>query len=172
MKIKSTVLYHSVTGNTKQMAETIAEAMQTVEGVESKCFSIEEVDEAWLKESKCIILGTPIYYGSVSGEIKSFMDGPFRKYGVDGKIGGAFATANFISGGGELGIRLIFDHMLCAGMLVYSGRFGSLGPIKINSLSSVIEESIYKEKTTDIFKHYGQRMAIRTIEIFNSKRPE
>ena len=160
MKIKMTVLYHSVTGNTKQMASIIAEAMQTVEGVESKCFSIEKVDEAWVKESKCVILGTPIYYGSVSGAIKSFMEGPFRKYEVDGKIGGAFATANSISGGGELGIRLIFDHMLCGGMLVYSGRVGSLGPIKLNDLSSYLEESI------DTFKFYGQRMAIRTIEMF------
>ena len=165
MKIKSTVLYHSVTGNTKQMAETIAEAMQTVEGVESKCFSIEEIDETWIKESKCVIVGTPIYYASVSGAIKSFMERPFSKYEIAGKIGGAFATANYIHGGGELGIRLILDHMMCHGMLIYSGGRACgnpvihLGPV---ALTNHLEESI------DTFKLYGQRMATKTIEIYKS----
>ncbi|MCL1793939.1 MAG: NAD(P)H-dependent oxidoreductase [Oscillospiraceae bacterium] len=90
--MKMTVLYHSVTGNTKQMAEVIAEGMRIAENVEPKTFPIEEIDEAWAKESKCVILGTPIYYASVSGAVKSFLEMPCRKYELAGKIGGAFAT--------------------------------------------------------------------------------
>ena len=161
--MKLTVLYHSVTGNTKQMAQAIVEGTQMVESVKSIAFPIEGIDEAWIKESKCVIVGTPIYFASVSGAIKSFLERPCYKYALAGKIGGAFATANYIHGGGELGIRLILDHMLCHGMLTYSGGYSCgnpvihLGPV---ALTGRLEESM------DAFKLYGQRMATKTIEIF------
>ena len=160
--MKFTVLYHTVTGNTKKMAETIIEGMQTMASVEARAFSIEEVDESWINESKCVIVGTPIYYASVSGEIKSFMERPIGKFELAGKIGGAFATARLIHGGGDLGIRLILDHMLCHGMLTYSGGYSCgeptihLGPV---ALAGKLEESV------ETFRLYGQRMAAKTIEI-------
>jgi NAD(P)H dehydrogenase (quinone) len=161
--MKFTVLYHSVSGNTKKMAEVIAESMRMMENAEPKTFPIEEIDETWVKESKCVIVGTPIYYASVSGAIKNFLERPCNKYELAGKIGGAFATANYVHGGGELGIRLILDHMLCHGMLTYSGGFACgnpvihLGPV---ALTGHLEENM------DTFKLYGQRMAAKTIEIF------
>ena len=161
--MKLTVLYHSVSGNTKQMADTIVEGMQIVENAEPRAFPIEKIDEAWIKESKCIIVGTPIYFASVSGAIKSFLERPCFKYELAGKIGGAFATANYIHGGGELGIRLILDHLLCHGMLTYSGgvAYGNpvihLGPV---AFTGRLEESI------ETFKLYGQRMATKTVELF------
>ena len=39
--MKMTVLYHSVTGNTKTMAQVIAEGMMTVAGVEAKAFPLK-----------------------------------------------------------------------------------------------------------------------------------
>jgi len=110
-----------------------------------------------------VVLGTPIYYASVSGAVKCFLERPCRKYKLDGKIGGAFATANYVHGGGELGIRLILDHMLCHGMLTYSGgvSYGNpvihLGPVAI---ADRLEGSM------ETFKLYGQRMAIKSKEIF------
>ena len=65
--MKMTVLYHSVTGNTKTMAQVIAEGMMTVAGVEAKAFPIENWDAAWVKESKCVVLGTPIYLAYLHG---------------------------------------------------------------------------------------------------------
>ena len=49
--MKMSVLYFSKTGNTKKMAERIAEGMRSAPGVEAKAFSIEAVDEAFIKES-------------------------------------------------------------------------------------------------------------------------
>ncbi|MCM0760520.1 NAD(P)H-dependent oxidoreductase [Sporomusa sphaeroides DSM 2875] len=161
--MKMTVLYHSQTGNTKQMAEVIAEGMQTVEGVQAKAFPIEEIDEAWAKESNCVVLGTPIYMASVCGAIKNWLEGPCKKYGLAGKIGGAFATADYIHGGAELGIRLILDHMLVYGMLTYSGggSYGKpvihLGPVALKG---------HLEESKDTFLLYGQRMATKTLEIY------
>ena len=39
--MKMTVLYHSVTGNTKTMAQVIAEGMMTVAGVEPRPFPLK-----------------------------------------------------------------------------------------------------------------------------------
>ena len=85
--MKMTVLYHSVTGNTKTMAQVIAEGMMTVAGVEAKAFPIENWDAAWVKESKCVVLGTPIYLADLCSAVKVWLDGPALKAGLAGKVG-------------------------------------------------------------------------------------
>lgn len=161
--MKAIVLYHSKTGTTKQMAEVIVKGMVSVEGVEAKAFSIDDIDEAWAKESKCVVLGTPIYMASVTGVIKNWLETSGVKYGLMGKMGGAFATADYVHGGGELGIRTILDHMLTLGMLTYSGggAYGKpvihLGPV---ALKGHLDESI------ETFELYGQRMATKAIGIY------
>lgn len=160
--MKTTVFYYSRSGNTKAMAEVIAEGMQTVDGVEAKAFSIDEVDEAWAAESKCVVLGTPIYLASFAGAVKTWLEGPGGKL-MGGKMGGAFATAKYVHGGGELGIQAILDHMLVLGMMTYSGggAFGHpvihLGPVAIDG---------HLEDYNETFKLYGQRMATKAKEIF------
>lgn len=161
--MKTSVLYYSKTGNTKRMAEIIAEGMALVEGVEAGVYSIDEIDASWVKDSKCVILGTPIYLASVAGSVKTWLDTSAMQYGLAGKIGGAFATADYVHGGGELGIRMILDHMLVLGMLTYSGggSFGKpvvhLGPVAIKD---------YSDDSRETFRSYGERMAKKTLEIF------
>ena len=164
--MKLSVLYYSKSGNTKRMASVIADGMSSVEGVEARTFSIHELDEkakVFIGESRCVVLGTPIYLASLCGEVKTFLDGPAMKLGLGGKIGGAFATANFLHGGGELGIQSILSHMMVLGMLAYSGggAFGQppihLGPV---ALGGDLDASV------EIFRLYGQRMATKTVELF------
>lgn len=161
--MKITVLYYSKTGNTKKMAEVISEGMQRVDGVESKAFSIEAIDEAWAKESKCIVLGTPIYVASVCGEVKNWLEGPCKKCDLAGKIGGAFATADYLHGGGDLGISLILSHMMVYGMLTYSGG-GAYGKPVIHLGPVALKERL--EESEEAFRLYGQRMAAKTIEMY------
>lgn len=161
--MKLMVLYHSKTGNTKRMAEVIAKGMEQVKNVEVKTCSIESVDETWAKESRCIVLGTPIYVSSVSAAVKNWLEGPCKKCQLAGKLGGAFATADYLHGGGDLGIRLILDHMMVYGMVTYSGgsAYGKpiihLGPV---ALSNHLEDS------DETFLIYGQRMATKAVELF------
>lgn len=134
--MKMTVLYHSVTGNTKTMAQVIAEGMMTVAGVEAKAFPIENWDAAWVKESKCVVLGTPIYLADLCSAVKVWLDGPALKAGLAGKVGGAFATADYLHGGGDLGIQTIQSHdgsghaHLLRGRLLWQARDppGACGP--------------------------------------------
>ena len=161
--MKATIFYHSVTEETKAMAEVIATSMNTVEGMEAKAFSINEVDADWAKESQCVIVGTPIYMATLSGELKVWLENVAPTFGLAGKLGGAFATAAYVHGGGEAGIRTILDHMLCYGMLTYSagGSQGKpvihLGPVCINQ---------YKADCTPTFELYGKRMAQKAVELF------
>lgn len=100
---------------------------------------------------------------SVSGKVKEWLEGPCLKYGLSGKLGGAFATADYIHGGGELGIRTILDHMMVLGMLTFSGggAFGKsvihLGPVAINK---------NLEASRELFEIYGKRMASEALKLF------
>jgi len=42
--MKMAVIYHSVTGNTKNMGDFIVKGMNSVDGVEARAFPIEAVD--------------------------------------------------------------------------------------------------------------------------------
>lgn len=161
--MKMTVLYHSKSGNTKRMAQVIADGMKSVEGAEAKTFPLEEIDEAWLKESRCVIIGTPIYLANLAGAVKTWLDGPSMKYGLAGKVGGAFATADYLHGGGELGIQSILSHMMVLGMLTYSGG-GAYGKPVIHLGPLALKDHLQESEET--FRLYGQRMATKTAELF------
>ena len=160
-----TVLYYSKSGNTKRMAEVIASGMSSVDSIEARAFSIDEIDEAFLAESRAVVLGTPIYLASMAGAVKTWLDGPAMKLGLGGKIGGAFATANFLYGGGEIGIQSILSHMMVLGMLAYSGG-GAFGPPPIHLGPVALGSELEKSEPT--FKLYGERMAKKTKELFGA----
>lgn len=144
------------------MAEAIARGMEKA-GMEARSFPVEDFDERWAAESKCLVLGTPAYYASVSSAVKTFLEGPFRKCQPAGKLGGAFATCDYAHGGGDLAVRLILDHMMVYGMLVYSGggTYGKpvihLGPVAVSSSLDEAEA---------LFSLYGERMAGKALELF------
>ncbi|ULQ60986.1 flavodoxin domain-containing protein [Brucepastera parasyntrophica] len=161
--MKMTAVYYSKTGNTKKMAEEIVSGMLTADGAEAKAMGIDDIDENWIKESKCIVVGSPIYMADISSEIKNWLENAFMKYGPMGKIGGAFATADYIHGGGELGLRTILDHMMVFGMLTYSGG-GVLGKPVVHL--GPVGWANHLEENLEAFRIYGQRMSKMTIELF------
>ena len=162
--MKLSVLYFSRSGHTRDMAEEIVSGMNSVEGAQARAFSLDAIDEDFLRESSCVVLGTPSYLACMAGQVKTWLDTESGKYGLAGKLGGAFATADYVHGGGELGIRTILDHLMVLGMLTYSGGGASgkpvihLGPVAI---SGHLDES----KST--FEFYGKRMAEKTLELFD-----
>ena len=161
--MKMSVLYYTRTGHSRQMAEQIVRGMVEQPGVEARAFSIDQVDEDFVRDSRCVILGTPTYFASTAAEVKTWLDTSAKKLGLAGKLGGAFATEDYLHGGGDLAIQSILVHMMVLGMLVYSGG-GSFGPPVIHlgpaALGSHVEE--YEE----IFRLYGSRMASKALELF------
>lgn len=95
--------------------------------------------------------------------MKTFWTARPERLGLAGKIGGAFATADYLHGGAELAISSILNHMLVLGMLVFSGG-GSFGKPVIHLGPVALKQSKVEAKET--FLLYGQRMAQKTKEIF------
>ena len=71
--IKILVLYYSKTGNTKKMAEYIVEGV-TESNLEVSLKSVEKCEPEIMLDYEGIIVGSPTYYGIVSGPIKNFFD--------------------------------------------------------------------------------------------------
>jgi NAD(P)H dehydrogenase (quinone) len=117
-KMKIAIIYHSETGNTDKVAKLVAKGAEKVEGVETKCMSINDVDTAFLEEAKVVFFGTPTYAGSYSWQMKKWLDTCKLKFA--GKVGCVFATENFIGGGADHAELAILSELLVKGMFAYS----------------------------------------------------
>ncbi|MEQ8427809.1 MAG: flavodoxin family protein [Gammaproteobacteria bacterium] len=79
MTCKVCVVFHSGYGHTKRQAESVTKGVNSVAGVECKLISVTEISEdspLWEDLDSCdaMIYGTPTYMGSVSADMKKFME--------------------------------------------------------------------------------------------------
>lgn len=79
-----------------------------------------ETDLGFLEQSDAVIFGTPVYFTSLSWELKRWFDNSSR-ISLKGKLGSAFVTAKSPGGGVDTTIMEMARHMLLKGMLVFSG---------------------------------------------------
>ncbi len=167
--MKLAVIYDSITGNTKQAAEWIAEGMNKMPETEARAFSIQDVDEAFVTEAKGIVIGSPSYAAMMTPDLHGWMLASAKKLGFPGKLGGAFATEQFTHGGGDIVIQNILTIQMVNGMLCYSSgsAFGvpviHLGPVGVNNN---MEKHNSMDNYRDNFTIYGTRFAEKTLEIF------
>nr|WP_045576041.1 flavodoxin family protein [Desulfosporosinus sp. I2] len=160
---KIAVVYYSKTGNTKKVAELIAQGANLIETIEVKCMSIEEVDNEFLTEAKTVIFGSPTISGTFSWQIKQWLD-TMRTVKFGGKLGAVFATANYVGGGAEVAELAMIGELLVKGMLVYSSGvadgqpFIHYGPVCIQD-----GDEGQKERA----RIFGERIAKKTVELFN-----
>ena len=122
MAQKVLIVFHSDTGNTEQMAQSVAEGARSVEGVEVVLLSVDDVTADQLIEADAIIVGSPVYNANVTPEISKFIASwPFDGQPLKDKIGAAFVTAGGISAGEEIVQMNILQSMLVFGMIVVGG---------------------------------------------------
>ena len=78
------VIYYSRSGNTKQMATLIADAMNGA-NLPTKCKSVSEIKVDDLLKADAIVVGSPTYYGHMAAEVKKMFDDAVSKHGrLDG----------------------------------------------------------------------------------------
>jgi NAD(P)H dehydrogenase (quinone) len=126
------IAYHSVSGNTEKMAQGVAEGAGAVPGTSAVLKRVGEVTADDLLSSEAVIVGSPVYFGNMSGEVKTFFDNWllkfdfYRDFRMRNKVGGAFATGGSISNGKEITMMAILEAMLINKMIVASvgGSFG------------------------------------------------
>ena len=115
---KALVIYYSRTGNTKKMAESVAEGIKN-EGMEVVIKEVKDVDAGELLKYDAIAIGSPTYYGTMAAEIKKLLDDSVKFHGkLDGKIGASFASSANVGGGNETTILDILNAMLIHGMII------------------------------------------------------
>lgn len=135
------VTYHSLTGNTEKMAREVAAGARGVPGTRVVVKRVGEVAGPDLFTSDALIVGSPVYWSNMSGEVKTFFDnwqlrfGVFPEFKMRNKVGAAFASGGQVSGGKEITMLTILAAMLGNQMIVVSGggAFGASATTEGNS---------------------------------------
>ena len=155
---KILVTYYSLSGNTKSMAEKVAEGAQKA-GADVTIKAVEKVSADELLGYDGIIIGSPTYYGLPVWQIKELIDKSVQYHGqLVGKVGGAFSSAANIGGGNETTILAILQAMLIHGMVVQGTAAGDhYGPVSINAPD---------ERVNSQSRSLGKRVAELAIKLF------
>ncbi len=137
---KAIVIYHSRSGNTKEMAQIIAKAMNDSE-LPTECRPVNDVSPDEIFSYDAIVIGSPTYYGQMAAPIKQLIDDLVSRHGqLDGKVGAAFSSSANVAGGNETTIMGIIETMLISGMIVQGDPQGDhYGPVSIGKPDKKVE---------------------------------
>jgi len=157
--MKILVSYYSRTGNTKKMAELIAQGIQE-ENITCDLKEISQVNVDELLNYEGLIFGSPTYYGVMAAEMKKLVDDSVKHHGkLIGKIGGAFSSSGMMGGGGETTILSILQAFMVHGMIVAGDAvLQHYGPLAIGEPDEEVHGMCLK---------YGQKIAVLTKKIFS-----
>ena len=157
------IIYDSKTGNTEKTAVLVAEGVKTVEGVECILKKVDDVDVNELLEADGIIIGSPTYYGTMSGKIKTLLDESVKFHGkLEGKVGAAFTSSGGTASGAETTILSILQGLLIHGMIVQGTPHGQHYGL------AVVGAPDGREK--ELCKKFGARIAKLTARIAGTKQ--
>ena len=165
------VAYHSETGNTEGLAKAVRAGAASVSGVEALPRKVADVTTEDIINADGILLGTPVYWGSLTPEAKSFLDRvgntlmKARKTAGEGRTAGAFCTGGNIASGKELARLAIlagFLHMrfLVIGAVDAEG-YGTLGP---EATTGAADPGL-SPKELEEARRFGERFARLTRQI-------
>lgn len=116
---KILIVYESKTGNTEKMATAVAEGAKQIPGTEVVLKKVDKAATDDLLKADGIIMGSPTYYGQMSGTLKAFIDETEKIHGkLNGKVGGAFTSSGGTACGAETTLLSILATMLIHGMVV------------------------------------------------------
>ncbi|MBW1682246.1 MAG: NAD(P)H-dependent oxidoreductase [Deltaproteobacteria bacterium] len=126
--MKILVLYYSKGGNTRKLAEAVAEGILQVDGAEAVLKRTDEVTPDDFLEAEGIVAGSPVYFGVMAAQLKDVFD---RFVGVrkrmEGKVGAAFATSGDATGGKETTMMSIIQALLIYGMVIVGDPMSATG---------------------------------------------
>jgi NAD(P)H dehydrogenase (quinone) len=117
---KILVLYDTQSGNTKAMAEAVAEGARSQPGAEVAVKHVDEAVASDLFEHDGIAVGSPTWCGGLSWKLKKFFDESTCVWGkVEDKVACAFSTSGGLGGGSEITCLSILSVLMNYGMLVF-----------------------------------------------------
>ncbi|MEW6533952.1 MAG: NAD(P)H-dependent oxidoreductase [Thermodesulfobacteriota bacterium] len=148
------ILYYSKTGNTRKLAEKVAEGVRSIAGVEAVMKSTQEVTRDDFVNAAGIIAGSPVYFGVMAADLKRVFDEfvGVRKQ-MENKVGAAFASSGYWAGGNETTIISILQCLLIYGMIVVGDPMSATGHYGAASVAAP------DDKNADIAQKLGARVA-------------
>ena len=131
---KILIVYHSRTGNTKEMAEYVKRGAEK-DGALVILKDVKDAEPEDMMKADGVIIGSPTYYGLPAAEIKKFIDKSVKFHGqLDGKAAGAFSSSNKKGGGNETVIMALLQALLVHGMVIEGASGGDhYGPVSIGA---------------------------------------
>ena len=88
---KVIIIYESKYGNTRSVAEKLAEGMREIPGIEPSLQELNEVDRTRLAGFDAILVGSPNHIGRATGGIRKFIT-ELGKLNLTGKAAAVFDT--------------------------------------------------------------------------------
>jgi NAD(P)H dehydrogenase (quinone) len=101
---KTLIIYDSKSGSTEKMAKAVEEGVRIIKGVDVNVYKVgTRFPMSMLNQTDAIILGSPSEYGTVTSEMRSFIDSAVelknaKKLLLNGKLGGAFGSYGWDGG--------------------------------------------------------------------------
>ncbi|RIJ36720.1 NAD(P)H:quinone oxidoreductase [Pontibacter oryzae] len=160
--MKVLIMYYSLYGHVKKMADAIAEGVKQVDGAEVVLRRVAETlpddiiesvgaKEAQqelqkvpvvtlddMREASAIIVGTPTRYGNMCSQMQAFIDstGPlWAKDELVGKVGGAFTSTATLHGGQESTILHVHTMLLHLGLVIVGLPYSFKGQAKVDEVT-------------------------------------
>lgn len=163
---KILIVYHSKDGATQKMSEFIEAGAKEVPQTEVILKNITEIKASELVHYDGIAFGSPVYFGTMSAEMKSFLDQTLS-FWKDQELSGIPATA-FVSAGSGAGsegaIINIWSVLASHGMtLVTLGKEFPFG---------VVGKTPLADEAANILKQQGRKLALTAIALKNKNSLE
>lgn len=123
------IIYASSLGNTKRMADAIAEGVSGVQGTQARLQPVTEtsIDDVWACDA--LVLGSPVRQGSADARMRNFIEADCERLMISGrlatKVGAVFTVGGGAHGrhgdGAELAQLAMLRALAAGGMTIVSG---------------------------------------------------
>jgi NAD(P)H dehydrogenase (quinone) len=160
--MKMLIIFHSMYGHIRAMAEAAAEAAREIPGVDVSLRRVPETldDEILgkmgaleaaramadvpvatveeLGDADAVLFGTPTRFGNMTGQMRQFLDatgGLWMKGALVGKPGGVFTSSATQHGGQESTILSFHTFLLHQGMVVVGLPYAFQGQMRMDEIT-------------------------------------
>jgi len=154
------ILYYSKGGNTRKLAEQICEGVNGVDGVQGVLKKADEVTKDDFIEAKGLIVGSPVYFGSMAAQLKEVLDKFVSvRPKMENKVGAAFTTSGDPTGGKETTMMSIIQALLIYGMIVCGDPLSATGHYGVACVGAP------DDKTSQNALKLGERVAHLSLKL-------
>lgn len=173
----STILiaYDSRTGNTEAFARAILEGVESVEGADGLLRKQSDVEDAEIAGADGILVGTPVHWGNLSAETKTFIDRIGGVLAAGGEIGpdstptnrtaGAFVTGGSPASGKELArIGILTSFLNFKFVLIGAEDAAGFGTLGAQATTGPSDPGL-SEAELEEARRYGARFATLTKKL-------